>query len=191
MNTTVTYQGIQYTDKVLKDEATSSLVSTYNKIAEANGEKPVKKFADRATAEKRVWAMLQKYGKATKREPKAPGTRQARAKRFNYVAIGQPKPRRESTPEKPVLRDMILTKMLSETGITFNQAVDIVHKFDKKRRDLGLNILSARAEDGSGKTAETRAYEAIRLIHYYLNYSMKQDGEGDDAPIRIVGNRRS
>jgi hypothetical protein len=189
--TTVTYQGIQFTEKMLKDEKTSDLVATYNKIAEANGETPVKKFADRATAEKRVWAILQKYGKATKREAKAQGERRSRVKRFNYVAIGQPKPRRESTPDKPVLRDMILTKMLTEEGITFNQAVKVVHDFDAKRKKLGLNILSARDEDGRGKTAETRAYEAIRLIHYYLNYSTKQDGEGDDAPIRVVGNRRS
>lgn len=189
--TSVTYQGIQFTEKMLAEEPTATLLETYNNIAKANGETVVKKFADRKTAIKRVWAMLQKYGKDAKRPAKASGERRTRTKRFDYVAIGAPKARRESTPDNPVLRDMMLQGMLRPEGLSFNQGVDVVHEFDAIRKRLGKKISSARNKDGTPKTANTRAYEAMRLVHYYLNYSLKQDGDGDDAPVRIVGNRKA
>ena len=182
--TTVTHKGIQFTEKMLKEEKTSTIVDTYNEIATENGEKPVSKFADRKTAEKRLWALLLKYGKAAKKDAKD-GATKSRAKLFNYVAIGQPKPSREDNPENPVLRNRILQRLLTPEGLTFNQAVEVVKKFDKDRVSLGKEIRN------NGLTIETRAYEAIRLIHYYLNYSLKQEGTGDDAPIRVVGNRKS
>jgi len=184
--TTVTYQGIQFTEQMLQEEKTSDLLKTYNRIAEANDEKVVNKFADHATAVKRTWAMLQKHGKSVKKEVKVATERRLRTKHFNYVAVGAPKPRRESSADNPVLRDMLLTRLLSPEGLSFNQAKDVVAEFDELRERLGKPV-----RNGGEHTVETRAYEGLRLIHYYLNYSLKQDGEGDDAPIRIVGNRKS
>lgn len=183
--TSVAHQGIQFTEKMLNEESSADLLKTFNKLATENGEKTVNKFADKKTAVRRVWAMLQKHGKTTRKAAKEPGDRQQRVKRFNYVAIGAPKPSRETTDETPVLRNMLLTRLLKPEGLTFNQAVEVVKEFDNVRKRLKKVIRN------NGKTVETRAYEGIRLIHYYLNYSLKQDGEGDDAPIRIVGNRKS
>ncbi len=183
--TTVTFQGIQFTEKMLADEKTADLVSTYNKIAEANGEKTVNKFSDRQSAIKRTWAMLQKHGKAVKKTPKSDGEGQTRTKRFNYVAIGNPKPVREDTTENPVLRHRLIKQMMTPEGCSVNQAIAIVKQFDKDRKAQGKTIYSGT------DTIHTRAYEGMRLVHYYANYSLKQDGEGDDAPVRIVGNRKS
>lgn len=185
MTTVSTFQGIQFTEKMLADESLSDLLKTYNKIAAANGEAEVKKFSDKKSAVRRVWALLQKYGKATKKAAKEPTERRVRVKRFNYVAVGQPKASREDAPDAPVLRNMLLKGLLSKDGLSFNQAVDVVKDFDARCKQLKKPVRN------NGKTIETRAYEGLRLIHYYLNYSMKQDGEGDDAPIKIVGNRRS
>lgn len=184
--TTVTYQGIQFTEAMLIEEKTSDLLKTYNRIASGAGEKEINKFSDHATAVKRTWTMLQKHGKSAKRDVKPTGEKRTRTKRFNYIAVGAPKPRRESTADLPVLRDRLLTAALRDEGVSFNQAVEIVNEFDTDRRRLGKPIRN----DGPD-TAPTRAYEGLRLLHYYLNYSLKQDGEGDDAPIRIVGNRKS
>jgi len=183
--TTVTFQGIQFTEAMLAEESLGELLKTYNKIAKENGETTVNKFSDKKSAVRRVWAMLQKHGKATKKTAKEPSERRVRVKRFNYVAVGQPKASREDSDENPVLRNMLLKGLLSKDGLSFNQAVGVVNEFDARRRKLKKPIRN------NGKTVETRAYEGLRLIHYYLNYSLKQDGEGDDAPIKIVGNRKS
>lgn len=183
--TSVTYQGIQFNEKMLSEEAMPDLLKTYNKIATAHGETVVKKFADKKTAVRRVWAILQKHGKETKKVAKEPGEKKVRTKRFNYVAVGAPKPSREDSEENPVLRNMLLTRLNTPAGISFNEAIDIVNEFDARRKKIKKPIRN------NGKTIEVRAYEGLRLIHYYLNYSLKQDGEGDDAKIRIVPNRKS
>ena len=183
--TTVSFQGIQFTEAMLAEESLGELLNTYNKIAKEHGETIVKKFSDKKSAVRRVWSMLQKHGKATKKSAKEPSERRVRVKRFNYVAVGQPKPSREDTDDNPVLRNMLLQRLLKPEGLTFNQAVGVVQDFDARRKKLKKPIRN------NGKTIETRAYEGLRLIHYYLNYSLKQDGEGDDAPIKIVGNRKS
>lgn len=181
----VTYQGIQFTEAMLAEESMGDLLKTYNKIAEQHGEKTVNKFSDKKSAVRRVWAMLQKYGSATKKGVKEPSERRMRSKRFNYVAVGQPKPVREDTPENPVLRHRLIKQLMTEEGCSVNKAVEIVKQFDEDRRKIDKEIYSKPG------TVETRAYEGLRLVHYYANYSLRQDGDGDDAPIFIVGNRKS
>ena len=181
----VTFQGIQFTEAMLAEESMGDLLKTYNKIAGQHNEKPVNKFSDKKSAVRRVWAMLQKHGKATKKGAKERAERRVRSKRFNYVAVGQPKPVREDTPENPVLRHRLILQLMTPEGCSVNKAIEIVKKFDADRKRLDKDIYSKPG------TIETRAYEGLRLVHYYANYSLKQEGDGDDAPIHIVGNRKS
>ena len=61
------------------------------------------------------------------------------------------------------LRGRVLKKMLNG-GIAFDEVIDEVKRFDA---DRGV----------AEKFVERRAYEVVRLIHFYLGYGLDEEGE--------------
>lgn len=173
----VNYLGIKFTEKSLSEEDTGELLKVFNKLAEKHDIKPVKKFADRKTAVRRTWDILQKFGATAKRGGKSNGERKIRQMRFNYVASGPVKSYRPDT-----LRSRFIDP-LNSGGITFEQAMEVTKTFDRERPAATDKEKRRRAE----KNVRTRTYEGLRLLHYYLNYSTKQDEQ--TGVIRIVPNR--
>lgn len=73
MSISVTFVGTHYTPAKLKEMSGSELVKLYNDIAKNLDESLVKRFSDKKSAVKRVWAILQRIPapKSPKVEPKA------------------------------------------------------------------------------------------------------------------------
>lgn len=179
------YKGASFTQEALSNEKTSELLKVYNTVATSAKLPQVARFSDHKSAVRRTWDMLVSHGGGPRQAAKT-GGRRVRQKRFNYIAVGAPRTRRPETAERPVLRDRIATALERPEGMTFNQAVDIVKQFDADTKSAGKKIRN------NGKTVDIRAYEAIRLVHTYLNLSLKQDEPcGDATPIHIIPNRKA
>lgn len=93
----------------------------------------------------------------------------SRQKREMYFVF---RPLKEIKAARPgTLRHGVLEKLLSE-GMLFSEVVDAVKAFDETRRRAGVDM------KGSDAHPERRAYEVVRLIHYYLGYGLRQDPDG-------------
>jgi len=109
--------------------------------------------------------------------PKKTGGASNRRKRdmyFTFPVKSEIKAARPGT-----LRHRVLEKMLSN-GLMFDEVVNEVKLFDEERRKAGVDM------KGSDSHPERRAYEVVRLIHYYLGYGLKQDADGR---IRAYGKK--
>jgi hypothetical protein len=140
------------------------LLTTYNLVASNLGKGRVNRFADRKTAVRRLWAILQEYA-AQDAQEEAPApqpepvaapateqpkvTRKKRGMRFVFPAESDIKEVRPGSA-----RAIALACMQREGGATFEEIMEAT----------GWN--------------EKKAYEGIRLVHYYVGYGMKQDAEG-------------
>lgn len=71
----------------IKTAKTAELVAFYNEHAD----KPVKKFVDRATAEKRVAALIATLAPAKKATKQGAGSAEHRAKKIRVLVKGNPK----------------------------------------------------------------------------------------------------
>lgn len=155
---------------ILDEQSAPELASIYRLVASNLGEPEVKRFADKPTAVKRTWAILERYA-ATETPasapaapeapapvaeptpvadaPKAKAERKKRGMRFVFPAESEIKTAREGTA-----RAKALSLLQRPEGASFQEVMDIT----------GWN--------------EKQAYEGIRIIHYYLGWGMKQDAEG-------------
>lgn len=142
--------------------------------------KRVNKFPDKKTAIKRVYYQLTAYEHAAnmaEKKAKTPAKKKA-------TVAGDKKPlklrgmRFVFRPEDTIrnCRGTITSKsddtrtlrkravdLLTGEGATFSQVEKMVEKFDK---DRGV----------ASKFVERRSYELVRLVHYYLGYGLKQEG---------------
>lgn len=177
MQMTLTHDG----DKIIVNRATdlaqfptSSLIDNFNTL---NPSKPVNKFADRKTAEKRLWAALQAHyaadtteplgtaGEATQdqvtekkakvkkvkaeKAPKVDKPRAARAKSFNLP------PKDEQRMAAPTTkRGKLIQMMRDRDGMTYAEV----------QTEIGWS-----AKD---------AYEGIRLCQVACGWALSQGGDG-------------
>ena len=165
----------------LEGMTSGDLVTLYNKYAET----PVKKFSDKATAVKRTMSVLPKAEKP-KKEKAPKGERVRRGMYFNFIATGEPKKVVQDTKDRPVLRARLLEGL--RQGITFDEAIDIVKKFDADR----IELRKIKKDSAQLEHQLIRAYEGLRHIHYYANYSMQHVNKDDPfSKIKLVPNRKA
>lgn len=163
---------------------TAELVDQYNKASARLGDKPVKKFADRETAIRRTREQLIKFVRSidekladsvldntttledavrhvatqpAKKPAKAKATTERKVRQKHFVF----KPLEEiRVPKADTLRGRAVA--LLKDGATLEEIEKLVKTFDKDRKKDQINV-------------ERRAYELVRLIHYYLGYGLKQE----------------
>lgn len=155
--------------KIVSNMTTPELAALYSTIASNLGKKGVSRFADKPSAVKRTWAILQEYAKTdvtgevkttkTKpaaKEPKAPAV--AKEKKpgkkpfrfnFNFAPDSKIKPHREGSKG----RATVITLLSREGGATFEEV-----------------------QKATGWDTKT-AYEGIRLIHFALGWGMRLNNE--------------
>lgn len=134
----------------------ATYANQYNEFAAELGEKPVKRFADRKSAERRL-AEIAARAKAA-RKPSKKGVSKPRVG-FNF-AKGENGIRN--------MRDGTLRAQVRDAlagGATFDEVCDVVKAFDLDRNKNPENV-------------ESRAYGAIRLLHFYVGYGLEErDGK--------------
>jgi outer membrane biosynthesis protein TonB len=168
------------------------LTELYNKLAATLGEKPVARFSDSATALKRTKKLVERVNEkpaakaepkpepkaATKPEPKAATKPEPKAatKPEPKAATKPPRPRNMSfnfpcTPEQKLVRPGTNRAKLLEllaTGATFDQCVAATWGKDQNMPE---------------NEQRKNTYEAIRLLHYYCGYGLRQ---GSDGVIHLI-----
>lgn len=95
--------------------------------------------------------------------PKVGGT-SARKKREMYFNF--PIGKEIKVPRAGTLRAVVLEKLLAK-GLTFDEVIEVVKKFDAERAAKGVDM------KGADQNPERRAYEIVRIINYYLGYGLK------------------
>jgi len=160
--------------EVTPETTASALVFAHNEAADALGEKSVNRFSDKESAMRRTLAMFAKAvaaGKATPDAPvkveKAPKVKAVRQMHFTFPV--------DAAGIKPVKQDGSLrascVNLLIGDGATLAEVVKLVEAFDARRGKAVGNV-------------ERRAYELVRIMHYYLGYGMKHNAE--TGKIRLV-----
>lgn len=134
----------------------SQLVTTYNERAALLGETTVKKFSDKTTAVRRTTKILKM--KLPDPEPKGSKPRKKRGVYFKLPYNG-PDSFRQVRSETS-LRGRCIT--LLTKGATFEQVQDLVREFDVDTERTTGNV-------------ERRAYEIVRIMHYYLGWGIDHD----------------
>ena len=151
-------------DKFLEQMTGPELLSLHNLVASNLGRTGTKRFSDTKSAIRRTWAILEEYAQADdtttqsappapkpeapdkpKREPRAKPEPKGRGRRFVFAPEAEIKPVRADSARGRALA--ILTR---EGGATFEEVM----------KATGWN--------------EKRAYEGIRLLHYYSGYGLRQ-----------------
>lgn len=174
-------------DHTPAEDLTGPQLVTLHNLALSNLEKPtgkrVNKFADKATALKRTEAVLvaldaeeDEFAPAgtptgpadPKPRAKAKAKRKPRGMRFVFRpedvikdCVGSIK---SVSKDTRTLRQRVLAKLTTKEGGTFEEVVEIVKGFDVDRAV-------------PSKNERRRAYEVIRLLHYYVGYGLKQNGD--------------
>jgi len=183
MSATITYKGTAYTKATLETKSTADLLELFNSIQNDIKGATTKRFSDRPSALKRVWMALQNAtseGDDTPVEggetgPLPPPTAP------KVKAKAEPKPKKEKQLKgrgmrfvfptekviKPVRanskRGVILALLQREGGATFDECLAATWGKDK---------------DMTPETQVKTCYEAIRLVHYFNGYGLKQDEQG-------------
>ena len=147
--------------------SSGELATKYNKAATTLGTRTVKKFADRKTAIRRTEEILIKLkdhsappkkgkkGKTTKAE------RKKRGMRFVFPFNGQDDLR--SSLNTKTLRGQCVD--LLRGGAKFSKVEALVEKYDRSKGRKSHDV-------------ERRAYELVRIMHYYLGYGINHDTDG-------------
>ncbi len=145
----------------LETLTTAELAAKYNDAAATLGEAAVKRFSDKKSAVRRTTAIVARLPETTeaKRRPMRFVFRPEKVIRECKVTAKNMKSGSTKT-----LRQRALDKLLTKKGATFEEIKQVVLDFDK---DRGVKP----------KNHERRAYELVRLIHYYLGYGLKEHGD--------------
>lgn len=159
---------------MFENNTLSELVLIYNSAANEIGEKTVKKFSDKKSAVRRaiaiterLTAVLEERAKEVVPAPAKPA-RRFRTKRFVF------KPDADIRPVKGngSLREQCID--LLKVGAKFEDVEGLVAKFDQDRGKETVNL-------------ERRAYELVRIMHYYFGFGIRHDVDGDGT-IQIYTN---
>lgn len=153
--------------------STSELLIRYNHAAGKLQLTPVKRFADHKTAVRRTTEILAKLGgtetgqlsqesKPSLPDPPPPLKLEARKRRpnFNFPCKISTRPPRSGT-----LRGLVFDAL--EDGATPEKLGTIISQFD-----------AARGVETNPDTLGDRVYGAIRLLHFYCGYGLRQDQAG-------------
>lgn len=179
------------------------MVEHYNRVAEWLGKKPVNRFSDRMDGARRIQHLhveLRSKIPARKAQPSKPATApisvevsaapsapapavpspEIVAKATALVKEGKARRRRQKVfayPPKEELNPVAEGSMRAQVrdllvkGATFNEVVELVGTFyqgdDKKR-------------------ISERAYGFVRLLHTYVGYGLREEGEGENKKIFVV-----
>lgn len=138
----------------LETLTTTELAAKYNEAAVTLGEKTIKRFSDKKAALRRTKEIIDRL-------PKEKKTRKPRGMRFVFPYHGDDNLRKIQRAES--LRGRAAAAL--KKGATYQEIVELVNQFDKDRGSSPGNV-------------ERRAYELIRLLHYYVGYGMRQDDKG-------------
>lgn len=172
------------TEQDVKNASTNDLVETYNAIMTKTGapEKVVKKFADRKTAESRVWKLIgtlppgedvAKPAKAKtiteKPVKKAAAMDAKKAKRTMRFCFAPGNKSELKEPRKTSLRGQLFD-------------------FFKERGEKGVLFSEVQAKFPHWK--KTDVYEGIRLISITTKYGMWSAPEGEDIRIQLVAEKQ-
>lgn len=165
MEKTKTLKGQTLTFENLSKLSIKELVFTYNEIIkDVVNLRPIKHFRDHETAVRRVWDILPEYketiqvaAEVIKIEEKP---KKIRIRRFSLKPIEKVR----QLKEKKTLR--FRCAELLKIGATFEDVKNLVKEFNEERNKPTSDI-----------KVERRAYELIRIMHYYLNYGIKHDVE--------------
>lgn len=148
----------------------SELAKMYNELAKKADKPEVKKFSDKKSAVRRVKALANDVKPAKASTPRKP-----RGMRFVFrpeATIRDTKGTIKSKSDDTRTLRTRAVALLTGKGATFKAVEATVEKFDQDRGKKSVNI-------------ERRAYELIRLVHYYLGYGLKQV---DDTIIAYTDN---
>ena len=166
--------------EVTPETTASALVFAHNEAADALGEKSVNRFSDKESAMRRTLAMFAKAVAAGKATPDAPAKADEPAKAEKAPKVKAVRQMHFTFPVdaagiKPVKQDGSLrascVSLLIGDGATLAEVVKLVEEFDARRGKAVGNV-------------ERRAYELVRIMHYYLGYGMKHNAE--TGKIRLV-----
>lgn len=135
----------------------SQQVALFNATAKAIGGQPVKRFATKRDAVRRIMANLRGLFDA-QTAPAAKKERKTRVMWFNFAPTNEIKTLRDTD----TLRGRCVA-LLTEGG-TFEQVEDLVREFDERAGKESKNVTR-------------RAYELVRIMHYYLGYGIRHDLE--------------
>ena len=139
----------------LENKPTPQLLELYNQAATQLRKPKVNRFADRKTALRRTAApapAVEEKGGARKRE-----TRMT----FEFKPKGTIKPLREGTKRHLIYKTLL-------RGATFEQVLEVVQEFDKE---------NPPAHPRTPEKLRSFGYEAIRLLHLYSGYGLRQEGD--------------
>lgn len=190
----VNFNGRSYTPETLATMDIQELVNLHNRVASLLEGTEVDNFSNEEVAQTLTWGMLsrlesQELVPERPRKAKiefeegsleqasrgmipypspAPLQRKAPSKRLKRFKF--PMGEKLSPPRPGTLRHRVME--LLSSGATYAQVIECVRTFDADR-----NV--------DEKNAERRAYEVIRLLHFYNGYGMSHDGD----IIRLVEKR--
>jgi hypothetical protein len=132
----------------------------------------VSRFVDRPTGVLRVWKLLQEYDKREKpastfvEQVKAPEAKKAKKEVFKKVRMRRftlkPTEKVRSLKDPNTLRGRCAA--LLKAGGNFEDVKSLVRQFNDERNKPAPEI-----------KVERRAYELVRIMHYYLNYGINHD----------------
>jgi len=190
---TVTFRGQTHSFERLEALTGPALVSLYNEVAPLVKANTVNRFSDHRTAARRTWGILVSYAEKgveeapapkaepkkaeepatrAKAEPKAPREKKAKANKkphgmyFNFP-VGKPEVQR-GVRDGDTLRGRAVELLLN--GATFDKVERLVEQFDA---DKGRQ----------SKHVTRRAYELVRIMHYYLGYGIRHDQETGEIKL--------
>ncbi len=141
------------------------LVARYNASAVLLGKDPVKRFSAPAVGRKRLEILFREVEALAPQAVKEVGRRK-RQKVFCYPPQGTLKAIVAGSLRAQG-RDMLIQ------GATLKQIEDLIYDFDRAR--------------GKPTTrAAERAYGLVRLLHTYVGYALREEGEGDNKVIYVL-----
>lgn len=187
-------------DVHLTEQTGPELLTTYNIIAENLEMKKVRKFADKEAAVRRTWHALVEFDNVVKAEGSGEADEPA-APEFPEAERVAPKaaPKKPAAPKKAKVADGVTRYKGSNFNFPLNDPKEIKSVRANTNRGILVKMLTKGAtfedclaatnwgekrKDFNDEKARKACYEAIRLIHTYVGYGMKQDAE--TGIIRLI-----
>lgn len=199
MTQSITLGGQTFTYDGLYSLSGPDLVKVHNLAAPKAGVEPTKRFSDKVSAVKRTWAVLTKVSDGGGEEPEAQRLRKdtealkalaedvkavkakaAPAPKAKKAApapkekkAGKPRGKRFVFPQAEELK----TKVRSGT----NRAtlIELMSRREGATFEECLAATWGKNKDMAPEIQAKTCYEAIRLVHYYTGYGMRQTETGE------------
>lgn len=142
----------------LETQTAVELVGRYNAAATSLGRNEVKRFSDHKSAVRRTKQII------TDLKAQKGGTTERKKRGMRFVFPFHGRDNLRVIKSENSLRGRCAALLKSDGG-TYKDVIKLVHKFDKDRGSTPGNV-------------EHRAYELIRLLHYYIGFGLRQNADG-------------